>query len=217
MKTDLQIKADVTAELAWDAACNAAAIGVAVKEGVVTLSGQVDTFLQKRAVDQAVRRVSGVRGVALDLEVRLAPGDHRSDTDIAQAAVAALRWHSVVPQDKVRVEVDDGWVTLTGEVDWPYQRASAEQCIQPLTGVRGVTNQVAIASRAAPGDIQSQIRDALGRHAAREARHIEVAVDGGVVTLTGKVGSLSEHEAAVGTAFAARGVTRVVDRLEVTG
>lgn len=215
MKTDSQLKDDVTAELAWDPSINAAAIGVMVKDGLVTLTGHLDTYAEKHAVERAVRRVSGVRGIALELDVKLAPEHQRSDSDIAQAAIAALRWHSLVPDDHVRVEVEDGWVKLTGEVDWPYQFSSAEQCIRPLTGVRGVTNLVSIKPRVSEKDVAGQITAALTRHAEREAKHIAVEVEGSVVTLTGDVNSLAEHDAAIGAAFATRGVSQVVDKLQV--
>lgn len=215
MKSDLQLKADITAELVWDPAVNPTNIGVAVKNGIVTLSGEVDTYLQKHAVERAVRRVAGVRGIAMDLEVRLAPDHVRSDSDIAQAALHALRWHSLVPDDKVKVEVEDGWVTLTGEVDWGYQSASAEQCVHPLVGVKGVTNGIRLKQRANPAEMRQDISAAFTRHAEREANHIGIEVDGSVVTLSGKVSSMSEHDAAIGTAYAAKGVTRVIDHLEV--
>lgn len=215
MKTDLQIKSDVTAELAWDPAVNATSVGVGVKDGVVTLSGGVDTYLQKHAVERAVRRVAGVRGIALDLDVRLAPDHKRSDTEIAQAALYALEWHSLVPQDKVKVQVEDGWVRLTGEVDWGYQSASAEQCVRPLVGVRGVSNEIRLKQRTNPVELKEDIAAAFARHAQREARHIAIEVDGGVVTLAGAVDSLAEHDAAIGTAYAAKGVTRVIDKLQV--
>jgi osmotically-inducible protein OsmY len=215
MKSDMQIKSDVTTELMWDSVVNPANVGVAVKDGIVTLSGTVDTFLQKHAVESAARRVGGVRGIALDLEVRL-PGTHtRSDAEITRAALNALRWHSLVPDDKITVEVEDGWVTLTGEVDWGYQLANAEQCIQPLIGVRGVSNQIKLNQRVDPQDIRIGIAAALSRHAMREAEHIAVDVDGAVVTLSGTVHSLAEHDAAIGTSIAAKGVTRVVDHLQV--
>jgi osmotically-inducible protein OsmY len=217
MKTDLDLKSDITAELTWDPAVNPANIGIAVKEGIVTLSGTVDSYVQKHAVERAVRRVAGVRGMAVDLDVRLAPGHRRTDAEIAQAAVHALRWHSLVPEERVKVEVEEGWVTLSGEVDWGYQSASAEQALQPLVGVRGVTNQIRIAQHVNPKQIHSDISAALVRHAQREASHIGVDVDGGTVTLTGEVGSLAERDAAMGTAFAAKGVMEVVDRLEVIG
>ncbi len=215
MKTDQQLKSDVVAELVWDPAVDGTRVGVSVRDGVVTLAGEVDTYLQKHAAERAARRVGGVRGIALDLVVRLAPDHQRTDAEIAQAALNALRWHSLVPDDRVKVEVEDGWVTLTGELDWPYQSASAEQCIHPLLGVRGVTNQIRLKQHANPADIRADIAAALARHAQREAKHIEVQVDGSVVTLDGTVGSMAEHEAVLGTAYAAKGVTRVIDRLEV--
>jgi len=215
MKTDAQLMADVQAELAWDPAITPATVGVTVKDGLVSLTGHLDTFAQKHAAERAVRRVAGVRGVAVELDVRLAAEHHRSDTEIAQAAAAALRWNSLVPDDHVKAEVEDAWVTLTGEVDWPYQFSSAEQCIRPLTGVRGVTNLVTLKPHVRGDDIARQIAAALVRHAEREARHIDVDVDGGTVTLTGTVDSLAEHEAAIGAAFGTRGVTSVVDKLKV--
>jgi len=215
MKTDQQLKTDVVAELAWAAPVNPTNIGVAVKNGVVTLSGEVDTYLQKHAVERAVRRIGGVRGLAIELEVRLAASDKRSDSDVAAAALHALRWHSLVPEDKVKVTVEDGWVSLTGEVDWGYQSASAEKCIRPLTGVRGVTNHIHLKQHVNPVDLRSDIESALARHAHREAKRIIVGVESGVVTLSGQVGSMAEHDAALGTAYGAKGVTRVVDQLEV--
>jgi osmotically-inducible protein OsmY len=215
MKTDLQIKTDITAELAWDPAVNATNIGVAVKDGIVTLSGTVDTYIQKHAVERAARRVGGVRGMAVDLEVRLAPGHERTDAEIAQAAANALRWHSLVPEDKVKVEVEKGWITLTGEVDWAYQKASAEHSVRPLVGVRGVGNDIQLKQHTDPADLRAELVAAFARHAIREASHISIEVDGSVVTLRGPVDTLAEHDAAIGTAYAAKGVTRVVDRLDV--
>ncbi|MBL0944063.1 MAG: BON domain-containing protein [Hydrogenophaga sp.] len=215
MKSDEQLKKDVAAELAWDPAINTTHIGVAVHSGVVTLSGTLDTYVQKHAVERAVRRVGGVRGIALDLEVRLAPGHARTDSEIAQAAAHALRWHSLVPEDRVTVEVDDGWIRLSGETDWAYQRMSAEQAVRPLVGVRGVTNDIAIKARADALAISRGIASALERHARREAQRIAVDVQGGVVTLSGTVQSLADRQAAVGTAYAAQGVSRVIDQLEV--
>ena len=216
MKTDEQLKTDVSAELRWDPAVNDTHIGVAVRNGIVTLNGTVDNYVQKHAVERAARRVAGVRGIALDLEVRLAPGHARTDAEIAQAAAHALRWHSLVPDDKVRVEVEDGWVRLSGEVDWAYQRASAEQCVRPLVGVLGVTNDVTIQARANAKEITRDITSALERHADREARRVAVDVEGGVVTLRGTVDTLAERRAIVGTAYAAKGVSRVIDQIEVS-
>ncbi len=215
MKTDTQLKADISDELAWDLAIDHAPIGVAVKDGVVTLTGQLTTFAEKYAVQRAVQRVGGVRGIAIDLEVQLAPEHKRSDAEIAQAAISAMRWHSMVPDERVKVEVESGWVTLTGELDWGYQYANAEQAIQPLLGVRGVTNLITIKPRVSAKDLGTQITAALTRQAEREAHHIDVEVEGGIVTLSGKVHSMAEHDAAIGTAFSARGVSRVVDHLRV--
>lgn len=215
MKTDLQLKSDVTAELVWEPSVDATGIGVAVKDGIVTLSGEVETYLQKHAVERAVRRVAGVRGIAVDLGVKLAPSGMRSDTELAHAALNALRWHSLVPEDQIKVEVEDGWVTLRGDVDWAFESASAEECVAPLVGIKGVTNNITIRAQADSTGIARQIADAFARHAQREAGHISIEVEGGVVTLRGKVDSLSEHDAAIGTAFAAKGVSRVVDKLEV--
>jgi osmotically-inducible protein OsmY len=215
MKTDTQLKADVTAELAWDPAVNASGVGVIVKNGVVTLTGHLDTFAEKHAVERAVRRVAGVRGIAVELDVKLAANHKRSDSEIAQAATAALAQNVMVPAGKVKVEVENGLVTLTGEVDWSYQFASAEQSIRPLIGVRGLSNRITITARASSKDIGRQITAALTRQAVREANHIGIDVEGGVVTLRGKVHSLPEHDAAVGAAFSASGVSRVVDKLEI--
>ena len=215
MKTDTQLKADISAELAWNPAIHAAAIGVGVKDGLVTLTGHLTTFAEKYSIERAVGRVAGVRGIAIDLEVKLAPEHKRSDAEIAEAANLAMRWHSLVPDGRVKVEVENGWVTLTGELDWGFQYASAEQGIQPLLGVRGVSNLITIKPRVSAMDLGSQITAALTRQAEREAHHIGVEVEGGVVTLSGKVHSMAEHDAAIGTAFSARGVSRVVDHLRV--
>lgn len=216
MKTDQMLKADVIAELSWDASAgNTTGIGVAVEEGIVALSGQVESYMQKHAIERAVRRVNGVRGIAVDLEVKLSRDKETSDADIARAALNALRWHSLVPQDRVRVEVENGHVTLTGELDWPYQVSSAEQCVRPLLGVKDVNNEIHVKPHVSASDIATGIASAFTRHAQREARHLNVQVDGGVVTLLGKVDSLRERDAAVGTAWCAKGVTRVVDRIEV--
>ena len=215
MKTAMQLKTDVSDELAWNPAIDAAAIGVAVHEGVVTLTGQLNTFAEKHAAERAVRRVAGVRAMAIELDVKLAPGHKRSDAEIAAVAIAAMRWHSMVPDDCVTVKVENGWVTLSGELEWGYQYASAEQAIRPLLGVRGLTNDITIKPRISAGNLGGQITAALTRQAQREAHHIGVEVEGAIVTLSGKVHSLAEHDAAIGTAFSARGVSRVVDHLRV--
>ncbi|ABM37608.1 BON domain-containing protein [Polaromonas naphthalenivorans] len=215
MKTDSQLKANVIDELAWDPAINATGIGVMVTDGVVTLTGHLNSFAEKEAVERAIQRVDGVRGIALELDVKLSAEHKRSDSEIAQAAATSLRLNSLVPYDKIKVLVENGWVTLSGEVDWSYQLVRAEQCIRPLAGVHGIYNRIAIKPRASGRNIGEQITAALTRQAMREARHISVEVEGGVVTLKGTVHSLAEREAAVGAAFSAQGVSRVVDKLKV--
>ena len=215
MKTDVEIKADVAAELAWDPAVHVTGIGVGVKDGVVTVTGQLESFADKHAIEQAIQRVEGVRGMALELDVKLPLELQRSDSEIAQTAAASLRLNSLVPDGRVKVKVESGWVTLTGEVDWSHQLTCAGTCIRQLAGVRGLDNQITIRPRASGQNIKSEIAAALTRQALREAEHISVEVDGGVVTLRGTVRSLAEREAAIGAAFSAPGVARVVNELEV--
>ncbi len=215
MKTDAQLKTDVTDELFWDPVVNATHVGVIVNAGVVTVTGHLDTFAQKHAAERAVRRVAGVRGIALELDVKLAQAHKRNDSEIAQAAISALRWNSLVPDDLVTVEVEDGWLTLTGELGWSYQVKNAEKCVRHLMGVRGLSNLIKLKPQVTIEDIGIQISAALKRQAAREAKHIDVGVEGGTVTLAGKVHSLAERDAAVGAAYSAKGVSTVVDRLEL--
>ncbi|MFZ4649639.1 MAG: BON domain-containing protein [Rubrivivax sp.] len=216
MKNDSDIRKDVLAELDWDPAIHPTHVGVAVREGVVTLSGHLDTFAEKFAVERAVQRVEGVRAVAVELDVRLEPGHRRNDAEIATAAESALKWHALVPADLVRVQVEKGWVTLTGEVDWEYQRAAALKAVRPITGVMGVTNSLTLKPQVAPADVADRIRNALARHAEREARHIEVMVKGGTVTLKGQVDSWPERAAAEGASWSAPGIARVVNELTVS-
>lgn len=215
MKTDADLKRDVGAELAWDPAVNASHVGVAVANGVVTLSGHLETFAEKYAASRAAQRVSGVRAVALEVDVRLAPDHRRSDTDIATSADQALRWNSMVPVDTVRPTVDKGWITLRGEVEWDFQRRAAEKAVRPLTGVIGVSNEVTLRAKAKAEDVAQRIEQALTRQAVREAKNIKVAVDGTTVRLTGSVHSWQELDAAKGVAWSAPGVRAVVSDLKI--
>lgn len=217
MKTDQDLEFDIAAELLWDPAVTVAGLDVTVKDGVATIKGEVGSFAQNDAVASAAHRVSGLRGLVLQLEVKLQPDHKRSDEELRAAALSALHWNSLVPDDQVRVEVEDGWVTLMGEVDFDYQRVSAEQCIRPMVGIGGLDNKITLKAHADAGDIGLAISAALARHARREASRIAVEVEGDVVTVRGKVGSLPEHEAAIGTARATQGVTHVVDKLLVGG
>jgi osmotically-inducible protein OsmY len=215
MKSDTQLKKDVEAELEWDAVVNANNVGVAVKDGVVTLSGHLDSFAEKYAAERAVQRVLGVKGLAVEVDVRLGSTAKRTDADIAIAAESALRWHALVPEDRIKVMVEKGWVTLSGEVDWDYQRNYAMKAVRPLTGVLGVTNSLTVKAQVTPANIRQRIHDALERQADREAKNIEVTVSGHTATLKGQVHSWAERSAAQGAAWSAPGITSVVNELRV--
>lgn len=214
-KSDSQLKKDVESELEWDASVKANHIGVAVKDGVVTLSGHLDSFAEKYAAERAAQRVQGVKGLAVELDVRLGAAAKRTDAELAAAAESALRWHALVPEDRVKVMVEKGWVTLSGEVDWDYQRKYATKAVRPLTGIVGVTNSVVVRPQVTPADIHQRIQGALERQADREARNIEVIVSGHTATLRGKVHSWAERSAAQGAAWSAPGISSVVNELHV--
>lgn len=215
MKTDAALQREVEAELAWDPAVRSTAIGVAVRNGVVTLSGHLDTYAEKWAAEDALRRVSGVKAIALELDVKIARDHQRSDTDIANAAEQSLKWHAQVPAEALRITVDKGWVLLEGEVDWDYQRRSVEQAVRNLKGVVGMSNKITIKQQAAPADVARRIQDALTRQVERETRRMDIQVQDGTVTLRGTVHSWHERDAAVAAAWAAPGVSRVVNELVV--
>ncbi len=215
MKTDADLKTDVTAELAWDPEVKSTAIGVAVKAGVVTLSGHLETFADKHAAARALRRVAGVKAIALELDVKLSPEHRRSDTDIAAGAREALKWNTLVPLESIRLTVDHGWVTLQGDVEWDYQRRSVEKAIRPMMGVVGISNEITLRVGPKVTDLTRKIQDALTRQALREAKHIQVSVDGTTVTLSGTVHSWQERNAAQGVAWSAPGAQSVINDLLV--
>ena len=214
-RTDAEIQADVLAELKWEPRVQAPEIGVAVKDGVVTLTGHLDTYAEKYAAERALRRVTGVKAIALELDVRLSPEHRRSDTDIAESIKQTIAWNTLVPSDRIRITVDKGWVTLNGEVEWDYQRRSVEKAVRPLMGVVGISNELVIRPKVTPQGVQSRITDALQRQVEREMKGITVGVDGSTVTLRGTVHSWHERDAAQGAAWSAPGVCAVVNDLRI--
>ena len=192
---DLELRSRVLAELEYEPSLDAANIGVAVKEGVVTLSGHVASYSEKVAAERAVRRVKGVRAIAEEIEIRLSREKKTSDDEIARRVANILRWDSQVPHDALEVTVQDGWVTLSGTVDWQFQRAAAENDIYKLSGVAGLNSHIRVQPRVAVSDLQSRIEDALKRNAEIEAEGIGINVKDGAVVLTGFVHDLAEHEA----------------------
>jgi osmotically-inducible protein OsmY len=215
MKSDSQLQHDVLHELRWDPRVGDVEIGIAVKDGVVTLSGYVDTYAQRTAAERAVQRVGGVRAVAEELKVRLPDNLERPDSDIAHQVARALSWHSEVPGDQVKARVENGWVWLEGQVDWEFQRQAAERAVRYLAGVRGVTSAVRIRKHATSRDVAKQIKTALHRGVEADARSIAIETRGGRVTLRGTVRSLAERKDAERAAWGTQGVTAVEDRLVV--
>lgn len=217
MKTDKQIKIDVERELEWDPAIDATAVGVEVKDGVVTLAGHLRSHFQKQATVSAAQRVEGVCGLVVELEVRLRDEDRRSDADIVSAVRVLIQWMGGIRENAVKVTVEHSVVTLTGEVDWQYQRELIEKYVARMRGVSRVVNLMSIATNVVTSRVAERIKDALTRHAEREANHITVDVHGDTVTLRGKVDSMSQRASTRAAAWSAPGVRAVIDELQVTG
>lgn len=217
MKSDQQLSSDVLDQLKWEPSIREAEIATAVKSGVVTLSGHVASYAEKYGAVRAIERLNGVKAVVDELEVKL-PSDHqRPDTEIAHTAVSALRWDITVPDDKIKMTVRDGWITLEGEVMWQYQKASAERAIRNLMGVKGVTNLIAVRPRkASVFDVSEKIREALKRSAELDADKITISAHDGAVTLNGTVHSYAERRDAERAAWSAPGVSQVDDRIAVS-
>ena len=215
MKTDSELKKDVLEEMLWDPLIPEARVGVSIIDGVVTLTGHLDTYSEKVAAKRAVERVSGVKAIALELDVIPAGVHQRSDTEIAAAVEHALSWNTSVPQGRLMVSVEKGWVTLSGELDWNFQRRAVERMIRPLKGVSGIIDNIRLRALPIPVNLSTRIQEALTRQAQREARRIEISMDGSVVTLRGHVHSWAERNAAEGATWSAPGVSRVNNQLTV--
>jgi osmotically-inducible protein OsmY len=215
MSRDSDLQLAVLAELNWEPSIVAAHIGVTAQEGVVTLSGHVDSFMQKHTAQDAARRVKGVHAVAEELEVKLAFDHQRGDDDIAAAALDRLAWDVSVPRDAIVLNVDQGWVTMTGNVDWHFQTEAAEEAIRPLAGVVGISNQVIIKPRVSTTNIVDNIMHALHRSWFFDPHRITVSAQDGDVRLTGVVTSWHDRRVAAETAWAAPGVTNVANDISV--
>ena len=212
---DSTLRQDIIDELDFEPSIDAASIGVAVEDGVVTLTGHVSTYAQKATAEDAVRRVKGVKGIAEEIEVRPFGTNKTADDEIVKRALQTITWNTVIPDGAIQVKVQDGWVTLTGKVDWQYQKTAATQTIGGLAGVLGVYNKIEVKPHASVSDVKKRIEDALKRNAEVEAKAIRVNVVNGKVTLEGRVNNWAERSATERAAWSAPGVRSVDDRITI--
>lgn len=217
MKTDVQIREDVLDELMWEPMLKPAEIGVAVTDGIVTLSGYVNDYSKKLAAEKAVKRVKGVKAVAEDIQVRLPFEMQKDDEEIAGEVVNALKWNTNIPDEKISVKVDNGWVTLDGELEWQFQRDAALTAVRDLVGINGVINLLKLKPVLSTSIIKSNIRKALERNADLEADKITIDTSDSTVTINGKVHSWSEKSEAERAIWATPGVAKVINHLEING
>ena len=216
MKTDSQIQSDVIQELKWDPSISHEHIGIAVTDGIVTLSGTIPSYIEKSAAERATQRVAGVKAVVEKIEVKLLSSYQKDDQDIAEAILNQFRWSVQIPEQSIKLSVENGWVKLTGEGDWDFQRKAAEHSVRGLTGVKGVSNNLTLKSRQVQADIVKQkIEEALKREAVNEAKKITVDIHGSTVTLSGKVHSFAEMSDAKLAAWSAPGVTKIENKLHI--
>ncbi|QNH77572.1 BON domain-containing protein [Pseudomonas protegens] len=216
MKTDKQLKDDILAELRFEPSVNAQQIGVEVKDGIVTLAGHVDSFMEKWAAEEATQKVAGVRALAVEMDVKLPGLSQRTDGDIARAIENALEWTTYLPKDSLKILVEDGWVTLDGNLEWQYQSQSAINAVRGLLGVKGISNNIKIKSKVTAKGVKADITEALKRRAIVDSQKITIDVQGGDVTLSGTVDTWAERELARHSAWNTAGVKHVQNNIIVS-
>lgn len=215
MKTDTQLQKDVMDEIKWEPSASGAHVGVTAADGVVTLTGTVATYAEKWAAERAAQRVEGVKGIAEEITIKLSGTHARTDAEIAEAAVSALKWHVWVPTT-IQATVAQGWVTLKGEVNWDYQRTAANDSVCYMPGVKGVSNDITIKPAVKPVTVKDLIEKAFERNAKIDAGGVSVEADGGAVTLSGRVRTCAEKDQASTTAWNAPGVSNVFNNITVS-
>ena len=216
MRLDTDIRRDVQNELHWDPSLDERAIGVNVKDGIVTLVGQVPHFADRWAAEDIAKRVSGVCAIANDIEVKMPTTNEKSDTDIAEAAVNALKWNVCLGRSDIKAIVRQGYVTLNGQVEFQYQKSAAENTVRYLLGVKGVVNDIVIKPSIKMIDVKQKIEAAFQRQAELDAKEIKVTIDDGQITLHGQVHSWREKDDAARAAWGAPGVKKVENKLQVS-
>ena len=215
MRTDAEIQKDVMEELRWELVQHSNEIGVTVKNSVVTLSGVVDSYSRKLEAEHAAKKVLGVKAVAQEIIVKLTDQGKKTDAEIASAVLNALKWHSSIPEDKVQVKVEKGWVTLDGQVDWDFQRVYSKSSVENLEGVVGISNNIKLAPKLKTADVKNKIFAAFHRSATLDSENIQISSEGTKVILSGKVRSFVEKKDAERAAYLAPGVSEVENKLMI--
>ena len=215
MKSDSQLQKDVMAELKWEPSVHAESIGVEVTDGVVTLAGHVGSYGEKWNAERAALRVAGVTAIAIEIDVKLTGASQRTDADIARSAENVLQWTTFIPNNSIKVMVEKGWITLSGQVNWGYQRQTANDAVRHLMGVTGVSDQIILKPSVSLNAVKADIEDALKRRARADAKKVLIEVNGADVTLTGTVHNWTDKELATHAAWSTPGVHNVIDKISI--